>query len=663
MSSISNADAIGNSTVAFTWFDRKDAPVGRRGEILWPALCDWIDENSPTAATKGGLPLIKLATFTGDYRNDANVDSVQGIEGDYDAELIQPDSAAAMLRAAGIEAFIYTSPSHRPDKPRWRVLAPLSRAVGPADRHSLLARVNGALGGILASESFTPAQAYYVGSTVDGAPVQCWRIDGRRVDTVDGLTPLGPPQSSGDGTRKPIGTMRAVSLAVLAEALACIEPHELAYPDWLRATAAYRGAGGDRLQWDEWCSQHPKNNLRDNDKLWRSFDGGTSVGWPALLAMCPYNSRARLSGLAATDSIVMAKALFGAVPAIPPIPAGARLPGAARHVRPANDPGSFFRLVSDIVPRDPTFLVDGLIEEDSTSIIFGDPGTGKSLVAIDLSASIATGTAFHHRRVLCGAVFYIAGEGMNGLRRRFAAWEAVRGVSLNGAALFQSRAAAQMLDDQSAAMVMDAVEKMVRDYGPPRLIVLDTLARNFGPGDENSTQDMNRFVAAMDRLRERFAGSSVLIVHHSGHGEKGRARGSSVLKAAADSEYLVTRVEGALHLTCSKMKEADIPPVQAFTLCPAAGSVALEYAGEPTAKVKLTKMNSIALEALSAAMVDGRATKDAWRATFKERHDGNDDAKKTAFRRAIDDLMESGAIVANDDGTYSYPPMPGLATR
>ncbi len=659
MQSISNADAIGNRTLAFTWFDRKDAPAGKRGDTSWSALCKWIEGSSPTADTKADLPLIKLATFRGDYRSDASMETVHGVEGDYDGEIFTPETAAALLGAAGIEALIYTTPSHRPDKPRWRVLAPLSRVVGASDRHGLLARVNGALGGILASESFTPAQAYYVGSTVDGAPVQTWRTKGRPIDAVLDIVGIGPPATP-PGNRKSIGTMRAVSLPVLVEALACIEPHELAYPDWLKATAAYRGAGGDRLQWDEWCSQHPKNNQQDNDKLWRSLDKGTVLGWPALLAMCPYHSRARLSGLA-TDS--MAKALFGAVPAIPPMPAGASLPGAARHVRPANDPGSFFRLVSDIVPRDPIFLVDGLIEEDSTSIIFGDPGTGKSLVAIDLSASIATGTAFHDRRVLCGSVFYIAGEGMNGLRRRFAAWEAVRGVSLNGAALFQSRAAAQMLDDQSAAMVMDAVEKMVRDYGPPRLIVLDTLARNFGPGDENSTQDMNRFVAAMDRLRERFAGSSVLIVHHSGHGEKGRARGSSVLKAAADSEYLVTRVEGALHLTCSKMKEADIPPVQAFTLCPAAGSVALEYAGEPTAKVKLTKMNSIALGALSAAMVDGRATKDAWRAAFKERHDGNDDAKKTAFRRAIDDLMESGAIVANDDGTYSYPPMPGLATR
>ncbi len=295
MQSISNADAIGNRTLAFTWFDRKDAPAGKRGEILWPALCDWIDASSPTADTKADLPLIKLATFRGDYRSDASMEAVHGLEGDYDGEAVQPGDAADMLRKAGVEALIYTSPSHQPDKPRWRVFAPLSRAFGAVDRHSLLARVNGALGGILASESFTPAQAYYVGSTVDGSPIQCWRIDGRCVDTLDGLTPLGPPQSSGDGTRKPIGTIRTVSPDVVREALFSIEASDLDYPEWSKITAAYRGASGDRETWDRWCSQHPKNNLRDNDKLWRSFDGGTSAGWQALLTACPDDVRGRLT--------------------------------------------------------------------------------------------------------------------------------------------------------------------------------------------------------------------------------------------------------------------------------------------------------------------------------------------------------------------------------
>ena len=52
---------------------------------------------------------------------------------------------------------------------------------------------------------------------------------------------------------------------------------------------------------------------------------------------------------------------------------------------------------------------------------------------------------------------------------------------------------------------------------------------------ENSTQDMSRFVAACDAVRRRY-GCTMLIIHHSGHGDKGRARGAIALKAALDAE-------------------------------------------------------------------------------------------------------------------------------
>ncbi len=292
---LSEAAGSGNSPLVFTGFERNNAPAGKRHETSWPALCDLIEANSPTAATKNDLPLIKLATFRGDYRSDASMEAVYGVEGDYDGETVQPAAAAYLLQSAGIKAFIYTSPSHRPDKPRWRVLAPLARVASPDERYGLLARLNGALGGILADESFTASQSFYVGSVQDGEPLRCWRVDGRCVDTVEGLFPLAPPKSTGNGTRKPIGTMRTVPPQMLSTALFSIDPSDLDYPDWFKITAAYRGAGGSRETWDRWCAQNPKNNLRDNDKCWRSLEGGTSAGWPALLSACPDDTRGRLT--------------------------------------------------------------------------------------------------------------------------------------------------------------------------------------------------------------------------------------------------------------------------------------------------------------------------------------------------------------------------------
>ena len=67
----------------------------------------------------------------------------------------------------------------------------------------------------------------------------------------------------------------------------------------------------------------------------------------------------------------------------------------------------------------------------------------------------------------------------------------------------------------------------------PDIVAPDTLNAFFGPGDENSTQDMTRFVSALRRLREALA-CSVILLHHTPNADTGRERGSSALRGAAD---------------------------------------------------------------------------------------------------------------------------------
>jgi len=74
----------------------------------------------------------------------------------------------------------------------------------------------------------------------------------------------------------------------------------------------------------------------------------------------------------------------------------------------------------------------------------------------------------------------------------------------------------------------------------PTLIIIDTLARSFGPGDENSTTDMGAFVKACDRLRAE-TGACVLVVHHTGKDVEKGARGSTALTGAADCIIAVKR--------------------------------------------------------------------------------------------------------------------------
>ncbi len=82
-----------------------------------------------------------------------------------------------------------------------------------------------------------------------------------------------------------------------------------------------------------------------------------------------------------------------------------------------------FKLIrlSDIQFKAPDWLIKHLIEKDSLNLLFGDPASTKTFVAIDLGCCVATGKDFKGMPVKQGPVVYIAGEGQNGLKRRFEA--------------------------------------------------------------------------------------------------------------------------------------------------------------------------------------------------------------------------------------------------
>jgi hypothetical protein len=107
-----------------------------------------------TADTKEALPWLKLARFgygatpRGSLRHDRNVICITGIEGDYDGGVVAFDEALEQLAKAGLLALVYTSPSHSPPRPRWRVLCPTSTELPPSARLALVGRLNGVLHGV-----------------------------------------------------------------------------------------------------------------------------------------------------------------------------------------------------------------------------------------------------------------------------------------------------------------------------------------------------------------------------------------------------------------------------------------------------------------------------------------------------------------------------------
>lgn len=221
-------------------------------------------------------------------------------------------------------------------------------------------------------------------------------------------------------------------------------------------------------------------------------------------------------------------------------------------------------LIDNLKPID--WLVEDYIERDSLSLVFSPPSSGKSFILVDIACCVATGTPWHGRPVQQGPVFYIAGEGHNGMARRFAAWQKHHGVSLKGAGIYKSQRAISIYSEEAARDLYETVKEMSEAHGVlPAIVVIDTLARNFGEGDENSTEDMGKFISHIDTYIRGPFGCNVMTAHHSGHGMD-RARGSSSLKAALDSEYQVVKEGSVLQFIPTKMKDAELPPELTFRL-------------------------------------------------------------------------------------------------
>lgn len=217
-----------------------------------------------------------------------------------------------------------------------------------------------------------------------------------------------------------------------------------------------------------------------------------------------------------------------------------------------------------LTPTPIAWAVRGLLELDSLAEVSGEAGSYKTFVVLGWACAIATGRDWFGHRVHPGPVLLFVGEGRNGLSRRFLAWTRDGGVSLDTAPLFVSNMAAALTDQTRAAELVAVVAEFMRTHGAPVLILFDTLNRNFGPADENSTADMTAAVAVLDELRA-MTGACVCVVHHVGHGDKSRGRGSSVLYGALDAAYLVERdPDGIVRLTARKMKDADLPEPMAF---------------------------------------------------------------------------------------------------
>lgn len=348
-------------------------------------------------------------------------------------------------------------------------------------------------------------------------------------------------------------------------------------------------------------------------------------------------------------------------------------------------------LIKDIRP--PRWLIRDWLPDNSTIMLFGPSGLGKSLVAIDMALSIACPMVldWHGFASEDGPVVYLAGEGHDGITRRMMGWLLSNGLkapkTFDELPLVVS-SYARDLDAEGARAAIEHIKEL--GISAPRLIVIDTIHRHM-PGDENKAQDVHDFLTACETIRQEFS-CSILYVHHTGVSQdaQGRARGSSAWKGAMDMEIcLSSQVDGfSVEQTknkdgklqtpiCFERKEVTLPGLMDQYQRETTTAIIELVSNSDVERPKKTKPMSAKDRKIQfarktyvqAAKLKPRLDEDEefigisvedWRGEFyKHATQDTQNGKKKAFQYARDHLIEAGLLEKTqaDDGADVYTPL------
>ena len=233
------------------------------------------------------------------------------------------------------------------------------------------------------------------------------------------------------------------------------------------------------------------------------------------------------------------------------------------------------------------FLYYNFLPAVGLAQIFGEPSSGKTPFALSLALhSVLELNFFGFELERTGPVLYMVGEDAAGIRDRTLAQLAQLDplADLKSLPLYFTTRPGQLIDLEDVKIWLSTIREEIGKK--LTLLVIDTQARNFGPGNENATEDMNKFIENVDGLA-RTLSCLVLLVHHTGHMHKHRGRGASVLPGALDAQIEIKRNGIEIRAITTKAKNWATPEPLTGYLHPV--TIGTDEKGRPRTAITLSK--------------------------------------------------------------------------
>lgn len=207
--------------------------------------------------------------------------------------------------------------------------------------------------------------------------------------------------------------------------------------------------------------------------------------------------------------------------------------------------------------QDPTWLIPGLLPAHGIGMLYGESGSYKSFLALDMALSLAFGIPGQWGAPpVKNDVLFLAGEGpVATAKKRWPAWMEWQNIEFRSDHRFFIGSEVPLYTDSAA---WENVKKDLAELkAKPALIVIDTMTRLITGLDENSAKDASMVTKFMEQLA-RYYECFVLAIHHTGKDQNKGARGSSAFYANVDTVISTKLKQGGTELRVRKQKDADV---------------------------------------------------------------------------------------------------------